>query len=345
MKRDRSFDFVRALCALGIVAYHFSCHLREGAFLPLFNTGNIDWGSTLVTTFFVLSGILLYKNNKEIYLKKYYYKRWKAIFPSFYLAFLYCFAENALKEGTFFYMVNAAGDTLWNRLSIILTLLGMDGYFLYLSPNYYILGEWFLGAIVILYLLYPLILTLFKKSAPALLIISFVGFCLANSDIFLIDSFRNILSCLFSFAIGMAIEKYNLINNKKIAFGSIVILGFLLLVPLGQKSIFTKSIQHISGFCLLFILYFIGKFVMRSKSLSALFSEISSMSYCIYLLHHLIVLHILAYCSPTEPFKVIILLGISVIYTCVMAKILLIVTNSILKSRPYIAFEEKIIKK
>ena len=241
-------------------------------------------------------------------------------------------------------MINTAGNTLWNRLSIILTFLGMDGYFLYLRPNYYILGEWFLGAIVILYFVYPLILTLFKKSTPALLIISFIGFCLANSDIFLINPFRNILSCLFSFTIGMTIEKYNLINNKKLALGSTVILGFLLLVPLGQEGFFTKSIPHISGFCLLFILYFIGSFVMRSRLLSALFSEISNISYCIFLLQHLIVLHILTYRSPTEPFKVIVLLGIAIIYTCVMAKILLIVTNFTLKSKTYVALEEKLLK-
>lgn len=46
MKRDKSFDFVRAICALGIVAFHFSCHLREGVFLPFLSNGNVSWGQT-----------------------------------------------------------------------------------------------------------------------------------------------------------------------------------------------------------------------------------------------------------------------------------------------------------
>lgn len=59
MGRDRSYDFVRAICALGIVAFHFSSHLREGAFLPLLTHGTVVWGQTLVTVFFCMSGILL----------------------------------------------------------------------------------------------------------------------------------------------------------------------------------------------------------------------------------------------------------------------------------------------
>lgn len=342
MERDKSFDFIRAICALGIVAFHFSSHLREGAFLPLLSNGNVLWGQTLVTVFFSMSGILLYKNNKSIKLKKYYYKRWKSIFPSFYLAFLYCFAENVLKEGTLFYWVKWAGDTLWNRLSIILTVMGMDGYFLYLRPNYYILGEWFLGAIVILYLAYPIILFLFERSVFAVVIISFIGFCVANSGLFLIDPFRNIFSCLLSFVIGMIIEKYHLLNSKKLALGSAIVFGFLLLIPLNTEGIILQSIHHINGVCLLFVLYIIGCFVMRKKYLTTLFSEIGKISYCIFLLQHLIVLHILKYCSPIESFKVVVLLGIAMVYTCIMAKILWIITNVCLKSKVYLALEEKL---
>lgn len=44
MGRDRPYDFVRAICALGIVAFHFSSHLKEGAFLPLLTHGTVVWG-------------------------------------------------------------------------------------------------------------------------------------------------------------------------------------------------------------------------------------------------------------------------------------------------------------
>lgn len=289
-----------------------------------------------------MSGILLYKNNKIISLKNYYYKRWKSIFPPFYLAFLYCFVENALREGTFFYLVNWQGNTLWNKASIILSVLGIDGYFSYLRPNYYILGEWFLGAILILYLIYPLVLKLFEKSVLAVLIICFAGFCAANAGIFLINPVQNLFSCLLSFVIGMAIEKYNLVNNKKLALGSTVIFIFLLLVPLGQHDLFVECMRYISGFCCLFFLYAVGHFVMREKHLAALFSEVGKISYCIFLLQHPIILHILAYFSPTEPFKVILLLGITMVYTCIMAKVLWIVTNFILKSKWYMALEKKL---
>ena len=86
-------DFLRALCTLGVVTYHFSCTLIyynincNPHILYRFANGN--WGLVFVTMFFMLSGALLYKNNSTIMsYKSFYVKRWKSIFPMFYMAFL-----------------------------------------------------------------------------------------------------------------------------------------------------------------------------------------------------------------------------------------------------------------
>lgn len=45
-----------------------------------------------------------------------------------------------------------------NPKYLLLTLFGMDGYMSYrYTPNYYFIGEWFLGALILLYLCYPLL--------------------------------------------------------------------------------------------------------------------------------------------------------------------------------------------
>ena len=43
--RDYSFDFIRALCAIGIIMFHFSIHLENGGFILFLTTVNVDWGA------------------------------------------------------------------------------------------------------------------------------------------------------------------------------------------------------------------------------------------------------------------------------------------------------------
>ena len=43
MQRDYSFDFIRALCAIGIIMFHFSIHLENGGFILFLTTVNVDW--------------------------------------------------------------------------------------------------------------------------------------------------------------------------------------------------------------------------------------------------------------------------------------------------------------
>lgn len=68
-------EFVRAVCAIGIIIYHYFCH-SVGDFKFLFKTANSDWGSMFVTAFFVISGAVLYYNYPKVEsLRVFYYKR------------------------------------------------------------------------------------------------------------------------------------------------------------------------------------------------------------------------------------------------------------------------------
>ena len=158
MKKERieSFDFMRSVTAWIIVIYHFACICNTtpqyGNF-PLFYThANGVWGeNTSVNIFFMLSGASLYYNYSSLKfssLKTYYWGRFKGLFPMFYMLWFFLFYQKAVTGGTLFY--NGSPKTM------LLTLCGMDGYLSYRYPqNYYFIGEWFLGALVCLYLLYP----------------------------------------------------------------------------------------------------------------------------------------------------------------------------------------------
>ena len=110
-----------------------------------------------VTSFFCISGAVLYYNYpKIISLKSFYYKRWKSILLPYYICFLYFFSRNVFRFHKFFYQ----GD--WPK--IFLSMIGLDGYLAYKIKTYYLVGEWFLGAIIIIYAIYPILLFITNKS-------------------------------------------------------------------------------------------------------------------------------------------------------------------------------------
>ncbi|MBP5306898.1 MAG: acyltransferase [Paludibacteraceae bacterium] len=134
-------DFVRSFCAIGIVIYHFYCHssFNEGFMVQ---NASSRWGDLFVYVFFIVSGLCIYKSNPEVLLTKFYYKRWRSIFPSFYVAYLGCLLLRLAVMPD-----NGPTPPLWTAT---LTAVGLDGYFLYCIPNFYLLGEWFLGAIILI---------------------------------------------------------------------------------------------------------------------------------------------------------------------------------------------------
>ena len=127
----QEFIFIRAICAVWIIIFHFSCY-SHSAISNLHYNANSQWGSPIVAVFFILSGAALRYNNKTIpSIRIFYYKRWKSVFPAFYIAFAFLFLENVFKNGDLFYSAEP-----W---TIVFSILGIDGYVN--IPNYYIIGE------------------------------------------------------------------------------------------------------------------------------------------------------------------------------------------------------------
>lgn len=285
-------DFLRALCTLGVVTYHFSCTLIyynincNPHILYRFANGN--WGLVFVTMFFMLSGALLYKNNSTIMsYKSFYVKRWKSIFPMFYMAFLIFYIPTAVSNHSLFY--------LGKPFSMILTLLGMDGYFLYKIPNYYLLGEWFLGAIIFLYILYPLFLKFLSKPILTTCILVLLHIWQVYTDFFTIHNFFNLISCLISFWLGMLFMKYyvnimNFLNAGKVIILAILTVPFILikfsLIP-------NNFVIHLLGYILFVLSFYFGNIIMKNKYISKSCTFVSYISYGIFLLHHQLLFRVL----------------------------------------------------
>ena len=315
--------FARACCSIGIVIFHFFCH-SKGEIKLLLLTANSSWGFMFVTAFFSISGTVLYYNYPKLYSKRsFYFKRWKSIFPPFYICFILFFIKNIFMHHKIFY------NGHWIKL--FWTLFGLDGYFIYRIKSYHLIGEWFLGAIIIIYILYPLLVWLMNKNILIIHCITSLFYLLMYyTNFFIIKKSRNIFTCINSFYFGMlGIKFYNLFFRNQATF----IISFLLLVFLCLKRISNIIlIFQIQGFLLFIVLVQIGKKIMKCR-IKVLFIEISSLSYNIFLFHHKIILDILDIINPINWFLNILLLLIIIMITIIFSKILFLVVNIIMNSK------------
>lgn len=86
-KRKIEIDFIRCVCAIGIIVYHFYCHSNCSEKI-FYSFANGLWGDVIVSVFFMISGAVLFLNNSEVKdWLGFYKKRWKSIFPDFYIIY------------------------------------------------------------------------------------------------------------------------------------------------------------------------------------------------------------------------------------------------------------------
>jgi peptidoglycan/LPS O-acetylase OafA/YrhL len=274
MKRLYEMDFARTMCMIGIIY----CHFAE--YISLTND-QVNWKFILfnhalsggfVAAFFMISGACIYANNQTIS-KKYCSKRFLSIFPIFYLVYIAC---------AFYYKYFSQGVN-WH---IVFTIIGMDGYFSYRMQTYYLVGEWFLGAIIILYILYPLLLRLINKFeyvthvVIACLIIFMTCDYAFFHRFFVIPQNTNLIYCITCFWCGMVFMKYRIqmIKFMKWICIPMLIIGFA--IPyVGISNI-------VVGCSELFILLFCGKFICKNSILIKMICFFSSISYAVLLVHH-----------------------------------------------------------
>lgn len=118
----------------------------------LHSTVNSRWGVAVVYVFFMISGAALFRRYRErgsFSLISYYKRRITSLYPLFYIAYVLGFMYVFWVRGSMYSYVPTSAF-LW-------TLLGLDGYLNSIVPTFTMVGEWFLGAIIIVYALFPLV--------------------------------------------------------------------------------------------------------------------------------------------------------------------------------------------
>lgn len=171
MKSDRLFylDCARAVAILLIIIAHYNDHIKTTVSSGLMFFDPKIASAIGISLFIILSGASLFvssKNNFDIL--TFYKKRFFSIFPLFYTTYLFWFLMLTILFNEYPFPPDR------NPLSFIFTMLGLDGFLLYKIKTYYLLGEWFLGLIIIMYILFPAIRYLFKKNRMITIIVSII---------------------------------------------------------------------------------------------------------------------------------------------------------------------------
>lgn len=289
MKKQKIFylDFIRVLSMFMIVTYHFYAHFAEnnitGTVVP-FASGK--WGIIGVALFFMISGAsLMYNYGEQIDIKKYFVKRFLGIFPMFWLAYATLFI--------YLFYQSKGVPTAAPLYRLIFSVCGMDGYLSCYIETVYLIGEWFLGCIILIYILFPFLRVAVKKYPR----ITFIIVTVLNFALLLfyrqgrMSISKNIIVCAYSFLLGMYAVKI-----KKIAWWHALIALVLSVVfyklPTNDTNILVLY-TRMSAYLLYIVLAYIGQKI-SNITLQTIFVTVAKYSYAVFLVHHYLIMKILS---------------------------------------------------
>lgn len=292
MSKERLFylDFVRAIAAVSILITHYNaiflymnppitnCYVIDAYVF------NIYIGSFGVSLFLIISGAaLMYVYENRLELRKFYLKRFKSIYPMFWLAYTIAFLYA-------YVYCHGWENSLVPRKYLILSLFGFDGYLAEIMPTYYLVGEWFLGFIILFYIIFPLLRYLINKY-PIILctVVMIIYIYLLFHYNMRMSSAKNIFIRLPEILFGMMFIKY----RKKIKLPVVLICILILTLNHIFKPQFSQDIQTTYiGVASFIILVYISYYV-KNDIIKSICAWLSKYSYAIFLVHHIVIYYIM----------------------------------------------------
>lgn len=287
MKKPRLFylDLIRAVALISILIIHFNASVTGYFTLPhkLF-TSTLpfgiylgDFGSTL---FFIVSGAsLCYTAPEHFEAKAFYKKRFRAVYPMFWLAWILCFSIRFVTRPGYY-----AGA---RTITLILTVLGLDNFAVaagWVGQDFACVGEWFLGSILFLYLLFPILLRGYRKR-PWL---TFGVVCVLGTAVHLTGwDARLVAIHLPEFFLGMLLVGISRKRQVLLA----VIAAVLLVVQSVLGGWDTKIVCALFG-AVVFVVLILAADLITFSPVRRLCALLGKYSYAVFLVHHVIILRL-----------------------------------------------------
>ena len=289
-KRIVSMELIRIFSCWCVITCHFNACISgfsNGLFLypnlvvPSFYLENrVYLGDIGTSLFFILSGASLMLSYRPGKLKNYYAKRWLAMYPMFYVAYIVATIAD------FFIMKGFGGGDL--RL-LFFSLIGFDGYLAslgWLGFDFYKLGEWFFGCIVMLYLIFPLLYKGMEKkpaitfSMACLVYLMYGGWSHSQQVPYVSNYFFLRIPELL---IGMLFVKYNLREKPKVMLGGACVIA----AAAWMLRNYIRPLTLCISICILLfaIMTWIGDYI-EQKNVAKILLALSGLTFPVYLSHH-----------------------------------------------------------
>ena len=297
-KKPRLFylDWIRAIAAILIVVTHFNNPYLEPMRFFVNRPFGIYIGGLGVSLFLIISGAALmynYGDRESLDLRTFYTKRAKTLYPMFWVAFIVANILLFIRNNGYIFVPR-------HKITAIFSLFGMDGYAAAFGVGtFYVLGEWFLGFIILFYIVFPLLRVGVNKMPIATLCIvlalyaatvaffTFYQIPRVPSDILLTTRLPELV-------FGMIFVKFIKKVPHWLAAISFVILAAQQLTHILKDNIAVTVV----GIFAFLLLSYIGELVKSFKPLSACTKFISAYSYPIFLVHHVLIMQVFTVIYP-----------------------------------------------
>ena len=231
----------------------------------------------------------------------------QAIYPLYYICFCVAFVVQILAG---YKLIHRA--PLW---TLLLTFLGMDGWLNEVIPTYALVGDWFVGCIVCIYLLFPLLHKPMNKCPHITLGIYFLIFLLWEY-IFPFDFSKksSVILRTFEVLLGMYFVKTDKRVSWKEILASFLLFGIIFGVRIKEISVYI--LVPIAGMSLFVILNYMAEKI-TIKKIQKIAIWLSRYSFPIFLMHHFLLNMILSV-IPTKSLGLGSMLILFVIYIMIV---------------------------
>ena len=290
-KRIGYLDIIRLFACFCVITVHFNASISGYDIYGAFHYSNSlipnEWfgvylGTLGVGLFFLISGVALeYSNPKVEDWRQFYKKRFLSIYPGFWIAFIISLIITFWKEHT---LPNAP---LWH---LFVSFAGFDGYAMsmgFQGSGFYQVGEWFLGCIILIYAIYPLLSYLLHRWPIPFLTVYSIGWVAlsvlkVNMDWFFMWSYYVVL--------GMTFVRFGQAEKQKWIWLVLVVVVLFRIVGDGVLQ-YSFKVLLTSGILFLFIVSIGNIFKEQIARASGFLKNLSGLTYPVFLIHHRLIFY------------------------------------------------------
>ncbi|MBS4709772.1 acyltransferase family protein [Aeromonas caviae] len=290
-KREIHLDVIRIVACLAVILFHYNVYLLY-ADPKVARIGEISYlhqtvGDIAISLFIILSGFALTISQGKVtdnfsYLD-FYKRRFLGIYPSFWISYL-------IVAAVFLLVGQSFGDGQWWKL--LLSLIGLDGFFLYRMQNYYLVGEWYTGYMLITYLLYPFLKKLFDKTPLYCWLIVLAIFISLNAvydKLFDVYINCNPIMRMPEILFGITFATYIINNRSNEIWLSIISLFVLVFSSYLYNVLPPQLYMLVIGVSIFSIMSLLFSFIRYNDIVSNFIVKISSLTFLAFLFHHQII--------------------------------------------------------